>query len=1096
MAGCSGRGRGYGLAAGAACPEGRGGASWGRPPRSRAGGSAGPRGRAPARAWTGPASDKAQGGGEEEGELDSPCCAGLGGEGEAPQQTLEEAFVGMEVPGLGAASARAGSMDDDEGDGEGGSLGEQGGSNASSEAEAERGDKARRVRAVSTVLQTLGVTPITAALRRNALSLIPICFTFMIAAFAGAFWARVPTRAYAGVALKVSHLSASVVYLLMGLPALEDLAYNAASLKLNIHVLTMLSVFGTIFLGRPLEGALLLLLFAAAGLLEDKLSMAARGDLKKLFESTPSHALVVEDLGSLEKARSRPVDELPVGTLMVVKAGEQVPLDGEVASGGALVSMEHITGESMPLGKGVGDELPAGSRNHDGVLVVRSTRTSAESTPAAIARLTMAAQKRRPRLQARVHMYTELYTKVVLTCSLLIAVVLPFFSVSVFGPMGSVYRAAAFLTASAPCAMVMAPIAYVVAIGAIARRGVLVRGGRVLDVLSTCRTLALDKTGTLTTGDLVCSDVFPLETVSGVEGNNTLIDKGAMRALSVASSLSQRANHPISNAVVSRAKRVAHNLEAVEVDEYRVMPGSGVEGMVVLPGSEAPARVRFGSTQFVSEVLPPESSLKLKDIASKRGNRGSVSALAIVGAEDASGRAPVEGVHIFLFTDTVRKKSLEAVSEIQAASWRNGPGPSVVMLTGDNATSAQKVAKKLNISDVFSELSPQDKLEIVEYRRMTSGGGVAMVGDGINDAPALAAADVGIAIAPTPTAAAASAADVILLSEGENISSLPYLFKVAEHTRVVVAQNVVLAATSILGTALAAIGGWVPLWLAVILHEGSTLLVGLNSLRLLVPPREADEEYSSVALYAGLICLVIGAGILSVLGYFGMNHPVIHGCGSGLIAGFLHTLTGPDHLAALTPLAIGQPGPKAMFLGGLWGMGHNSGQLLLGAAFLLLKSRIPFNMAVIEQWSGAAVGITLTIIGWIGFMESRAGVDLEEEAGEGIEMDSQGRAKLTWGTFATGVVHGLQPDSMFLLLPAFAMASKVAAGAFLACFLAGTVIAMGSYSAFLSIATTTIGKRAPGFNQAISKGSSIIAIGLGIIIIASSVMGIELISLH
>jgi heavy metal translocating P-type ATPase len=959
------------------------------------------------------------------------------------------------------------------------------------------------VRAVTATLKALGVTPVTAALRREAWRLIPFCCTFLAVAFAGNFWAQVPSRAWAETAGAVSRFSACAVYLLMGLPALEDLAYNAANLKLNIHVLTMLSVFGTIFLGRPLEGALLLLLFAAAGLLEDQLSMAARGDLNKLFTSAPSHALVVEDLNCLEAAQSLPVDDLPVGTLTVVKAGEQVPLDGVVVSGGALVSMELITGESMPVGKGVGDELPAGSENHDGVLVVRSTRTSAQSTPAAIARLTMSAQKRRPRLQARLHMYTDLYSKIVLTCSLAIAALLPFFGLTVFGPTGSVYRAAVFLTASAPCAMVMAPIAYVAAIGAIARRGVLVRGGRVLDVLSTCRTVALDKTGTLTTGDLVCTDILPLEQAhqSATVGGGSA-GEGALRALSVASSLSQRANHPISAAVVARAKREASRLEPIEVDEYRVLPGSGVEGAAFLPGSAAPAQVRFGSTQFVSEVLSSGAAAKMNDVATRCGNRGSVSALAILDPEGAQGggsSAREENVHLFIFSDTVREKSLAAVNEIQAAPWRMGAGPGVIMLTGDNKTSADKVAQKLGISDVFSELSPQEKLEIVEERRAATGGGVAMVGDGINDAPALAAADVGIAVAPTPTAAAASAADVILLSEGDNISSLPYVLEVAERTRAVVAQNVVLAATSILGTAVAAIGGLVPLWLAVILHEGSTLLVALNSLRLLVPPKEEkpEGENSRVVFYAALVCLAITAAILGVLYYFGLNHPVIHGCGSGLIAGFLHTLTGPDHLAALTPLAIGQPGPKAMFLGGLWGMGHNSGQLLLGAAFLLLKSRIPFNMAVIEQWAGVAVGITLTIIGWIGFMESREPASEEDTASpEGVEMDSQGRAKLTWGTFATGVVHGLQPDSMFLLLPAFAMASKVAAGAFLACFLAGTVIAMGSYSAFLSIATMSIGKRAPGFNNAISKGSSFIAIGLGIVIIVSAVMGVEIIALH
>jgi len=1033
-------------------------------------------------------------------------------------QTVEEAFVGMELPGLGAASRGGGSLDEGDDElcleGEGESSGCCGDGAAAAKAPSAAPStaaelaKARRVRAVAAALKALGVTPVTAALRREAMGLIPFCCAFLAVAFAGNFWAHVPSRAGAYAAGHISRFCACAVYLLMGLPALEDLAYNAANLKLNIHVLTMLSVFGTIFLGRSLEGALLLLLFAAAGLLEDRLSMAARGDLNKLFTSAPSHALVVEDLNCLEDAQSLPVNELPVGTLMVVKAGEQVPLDGVVVSGGALVSMELITGESMPVGKGVGDELPAGSENHDGVLVVRSTRTSAQSTPASIARLTMVAQKRRPRLQARLHLYTDLYSKIVLYCSLAIAVVLPFFGLTVFGPTGSVYRAAVFLTASAPCAMVMAPVAYVAAIGAIARRGVLVRGGRVLDVLSTCRTVALDKTGTPTTGDLVCADILPLEqahqsarlaVMAGSAGPAGTWG-AARRALSVASSLSQRANHPISTAVVARARREASRLEPIEVDEYRVLPGSGVEAAARLPESwrsGGPAKVRFGSTQFVSEVLSSEAAAKMNDVATRCGNRGSVSALAILDPEGS--RAREEDVHLFIFSDTVREKSLAAVNEIQAAPWRAGEGPGVIMLTGDNKSSAEKVAQQLGISEVFSELSPQEKLEIVEQRRVATGGGVAMVGDGINDAPALAAADVGIAVAPTPTAAAASAADVILLSEGDNISSLPYLLKVAERTRAVVAQNVVLAATSILGTAVAAVGGLVPLWLAVILHEGSTLLVGVNSLRLLVPPQEEKQlgEGSGVVFFAALVSLAVTAAILGVLYHFGLNHPVIHGCGSGLIAGFLHTLTGPDHLAALTPLAIGQPGPKAMFLGGLWGMGHNSGQLLLGAAFLLLKSRIPFNMAIIEQWAGVAVGITLAIIGWIGFMESRAPVGAgDEDPTEGLEMDSLGRVKLTWGTFATGVVHGLQPDSMFLLLPAFAMANKVAAGAFLACFLAGTVVAMGSYSAFLSIATTSIGRRAPGFNNAISKGSSFIAIGLGIVIIVSAVMGVEIIALH
>ena len=1000
---------------------------------------------------------------------------------------------------VAAASAAA--------DGPAGELGGGGGAGAAAGA-----GGAAVVGALARLLGFLGVAQVSAALRAQAVRLLPVCAASLVVAAVAGWWAAVGARAGAGVALELQRWCTAAVFFLMGVPALEDLLYNIAMLDVNIHVLTMLAVFGTIFLGRPLEGALLLLLFEAATLIEAKLTVAAKGDLQSLVDSAPSEAAVVTMLPSglpdLASVEERPTSELAVGTFMLVKAGEHVPLDGRVAYGDAQVSMQHITGEALPVSKGPGDALPAGAQNHDGVLVIESTKVATESTPATIARLTAAAQANRPVLQNRLLKYKTPYSKLVLLCSAVVAAGLPALGVPVLGPQGSIYRAAVFLTAAAPCALVMSPMPYVAAIAVLSRRGVLIRGGKILDALGVCRTVALDKTGTLTTGNLVCSEIFPLAGDGGGAPRGTDLE-----ALAVAAALSRRGNHPVSKAVVTRAdaleRRGALGVRPVDIDGYKVIPGSGVEG-VATGGARglAGVPVRFGSVPYIASLLPEGPAARVTATVAARGGSQTFSAL-LIGDPDGAGAAAPD-VRFFQFSDKVRSKSQAAVERIRGAAWRRrrgrlGPAGGagkdaidVMMLTGDNAQSAEKVARAMAIDLVHAGLSPEAKLKLVERARGRGKGSIVMVGDGINDAPALASADVGVAIAPTPNAAAASAADVILLSERENISALPYVLEVAEKTKALLTQNVVLAGVSILGTALPAIWGVVPLWAAVLMHEGSTLLVALNSLRMLIPPAE-DRDRVAVLAAAAVVCsLVAGISLAVVYSFGGSTHPAVmetlKGGWAGLIAGTLHTLTGPDHLAALAPLSVGRSKVQGILLGGIWGMGHNSGQIIFAALFLLLKNKLDLDMGLIEAFGTTAVGVTLCIIGLIGLVESR-NVGKEAAGADGGPGGEVADAKFNLATFATGLVHGLQPDSLFLILPAFAMASKFAATAFLAAFLTGTVLAMASYTAFLSYGSTVIGRKSPWFNQAVSFGSSLVALAIGVALIFGHFLGLQ-IGLH
>ena len=933
-----------------------------------------------------------------------------------------------------------------------------------------------------------------------------------------------------------------VVYALVGTPEFVDVAYELAQLRLNIHVLTTLAVFGTVALGCALEGALLLVLFATAHAVEERLSHTAAGDLRALWARVPAQATTVEWTASgpdLSTATSVACADVAPGAMLLVRAGTQVPLDGVVMHGSALLSLEHLTGEAAPIAVRLNDEVPAGATNADGVLVIKATRRLTDSTPARIARLTAAAQQRRPRVQRLLDTLSDKYSLCVLLLTFCIAGAGPaVLGIPFAGSGGAMYRAFAFLSAAAPCALLMAPLAYVAAIGAAAQRGALIRGGLTLDALADCGAVALDKTGTLTTGILGLTGIQTVAAGSSQHASTAVDAPHNLLPLAAAVALERRTAHPVARAVLAAAEASPAAVPEAEVTDFKALHGAGVEGALALAHAGAPATLhaRFGAVDYVAELCTAEEAAALRQAAGGSERTDVVSALLLAPLPGGTAAAQ-RHLRLFFFSDSVKDRAAAAVAALRdGRGQKGGIAPRVVMLTGDNGPSALSVASRLGLpaADVRSGLSPLDKMRAIEALRgelcqpgWKGGSRVLMVGDGINDAPALAAADVGVAIAATPSEAAAAAADVLLLSTN-SVALLPELLALARKTRAIVRQNILIAGVSIAAAALPAVAGVFPLWLAVLLHEGSTLLVAVNSVRLLAPTPDAAARAAlgflgravraaalplSAAAIGLAICVAIRPVVAAVLEW-ALNAQlarsalqVAQSAWAGLAAGALHTLTGPDHLAALTPLTIGRSRLQSTLLGGLWGCGHNTGQIIVGAVFLALRDRL--NLDLLEVGSKVAVGATLTLIGVMG---AREALGPREEGGHehshghdddlpkwmaallgttpakdtnSTQAGAAAPRKFVLATYATGVVHGLQPDALLVLLPSLAL-PRAAAAAYLATFLLGTVLAMASYTLFIGAGTERLRRAAPGITRRISLVSSAIALWVGALLLVGA----------
>lgn len=592
-----------------------------------------------------------------------------------------------------------------------------------------------------------------------------------------------------------SHILLAGVYFLVGIPSLIHAIEDVIELDINIDVLMTFAAFSSVLIGSPMEGALLLVLFDVSHQMEDMVSEKAKGAIASLHKLSPSRASVVQEDGTLLE---RSVKDIVVGETIFVKAGQVVPLDGVVVKGASSVNLVHLTGENLPVTKTEGNQVPAGARNLDGALSLRVVHSNADSTLSKIIELVTQAQEARPKLQRWFDSLSRRYATSIIVFSVLVAAILPFLTdLAYFGSQGSIYRALAFLIAASPCALILAiPIAYLSAVSSCARNGILVKGGVTLDALASCDVIAFDKTGTLTTGQLQCIDVASLDQQGNIE-----------EALKIAHSLEQGAEHPIAKAILQLCKE--KKIPPASITGFRSVPGYGVEA-----NTEEGKKALIGSPLYIRPHLKVEEQQLLDQAATKAKRKGELLAALLVDSD----------LYLFRFQDTPRPYVADTIQELQSLGRYR-----LLMLTGDHKESAQMMAKEFRIQEFYSDLKPKDKLDHV--MQLSKNQKLAMVGDGMNDAPALTRATVGISMGQMGTNAAIDAADVVLLQD--NLERLGWLLRKSIKTQKIVRQNLLIAAGAILVATTPALLGLVPLWLAVILHEGGTVFVGLNALRLL-----------------------------------------------------------------------------------------------------------------------------------------------------------------------------------------------------------------------------------------------------------------------
>lgn len=560
-------------------------------------------------------------------------------------------------------------------------------------------------------------------------------------------------------------------------------------LRLDMNVLMTVAVIGAVGLGEWLEGATVAVLFAISHVLETWSVNRARRAIQSLMELSPERARVVQSDGT---EREIDVEEVEVGTRIVVRPGEKLPLDGRVVEGETTIDQAPITGESVPVGKSSGDDVFAGTVNQDGAIMIEVTKPAGDTVLAGVIRLVEQAQSRRSRSEQFVESFARYYTPAIVVGAVLLCTAPPV----LFGASWSVwfYRALVLLVIACPCALVIStPVSIVSALAAAARSGVLIKGGEFLEAVGRTQVIAIDKTGTLTHGKPVVQKVVPL-------GDST--EDSLLR---LSASIEQRSEHSIARAIVAYAGE--RGISASPCRDYQAVRGKGAEAVV--DGE----RFFLGNHRLLEEKNICTNEIHRVMTQHEDCNH------TVVGV--ASEERPLG---VILLADGLRDEAPDAVRALQAAGIEK-----IVMLTGDNAGTAEAIAKECGGIEPRGELLPADKVKAIETLR-ESYNHVLMVGDGINDAPALAAASVGIAMG-AGTDAALETADIALMTD--DLRKLPWLIRHSRRTRGVIIQNIGLSLGIKAVFLVLAIPGLASLWMAIAADMGASLLVTANGLRLL-----------------------------------------------------------------------------------------------------------------------------------------------------------------------------------------------------------------------------------------------------------------------
>ena len=578
-----------------------------------------------------------------------------------------------------------------------------------------------------------------------------------------------------------------------GREAIEDLLFERTA---GIELLMATAAVVATLLGAPGEGAMLAFLYSISEAAEGYTEAKTRSSVRALMDLAPKTALVRRGTQEVEI----PVEEVKAGDVFIVKPGESIATDGEVIGGSSSVNQAPVTGESTSVEKAVGAVVFAGSINGEGALDVRATKPFAENTISRIIHMVEEAQERKGKSQRFIERFGARYTPAVLGVGFLLAIVPP----ALFGADWHTWlvRATVFIVAAAPCALVISiPITLVAALGTGARKGVLIKGGVYLEELAKVRVIALDKTGTITRGVPEVVAVVP----NPGAGRGSPPTEESVFAL--ASALERRSQHPLAQAVLRHAAE--KNVAPLEVHDFHSMTGAGVSGRM------GDSSVFAASPDFFVSRVPASLDWARDEIA-RLQNEGST--VIVVGDQG-------EVIGIIAIRDTVRENAKAAIAALHEVGIRK-----VVMLTGDNPRTAAAIGREVGVDEIFADLKPEDKA--IKVRELTAREGhVAMVGDGVNDAPALAEATVGIAMGAAGTDVALETADVALMAD--DLEKLVYALTLAKRNQRVVRQNLGLSVVVVGTLIVGAVIGAFTLPVAVIAHELSEFVVIASGLRLL-----------------------------------------------------------------------------------------------------------------------------------------------------------------------------------------------------------------------------------------------------------------------